>query len=112
MPDANVVVIIPAYNNWLLTETCLRSLMMTHNKTPYNVVVIDDGSTDETSQRLAEVKGLRTVGDSQNRGFLRAVHLGVEQTHEPYIVLLNNDTIVTNVYFELLEDLRGARSLN
>ena len=100
--DAEVVVLIPAYNNWSLTETCLRSLMMTRNTTAYNVVVVDDGSTDETSSRLTEVKGLRTVGDSQNRGFLRAVHLGVDQTHEPYIVLLNNDTVVTDGWIDAL----------
>ena len=46
-----VVVLIPVHNNWATTELCLRSLMMTSVDTPYRLMVVNDGSTDETAER-------------------------------------------------------------
>ena len=97
-----VAVIVPVYNNWSVTADCLRSLMMTSNVTPYRVVVVNDGSSDETAERLEEVSGVTVVGDGENRGFLRAVHAGVAATTEEFVVLLNNDTVVTDGWLDAL----------
>lgn len=97
-----VAVIVPVYNNWSVTADCLRSLMMTACDTNFRVVVVDDGSSDETADQLRAVPGLTVVGDGENRGFLRAVHAGVAATDEEFVVLLNNDTIVTDGWLDAL----------
>ena len=99
---ADVVVIIPVYNNWSMTATCLRSLMMTTNETPYRIVVVDDGSSDETPERLAEIPGITNLCLEENVGFLRAVHAGFAAVSEPWVVLLNNDTVVTDGWLDAL----------
>lgn len=99
---ARVAVIIPVYNNWSVTADCLRSLMMTSNATPFRIVVVDDGSTDQTASELGRIEGITIAGDGANHGFLRAVHAGVNATSEEYVVLLNNDTIVTDGWLDAL----------
>ena len=103
-----VTVVIPVYNSWSVTEDCLRSLLMTSNDTSYRVVVVDDASTDETPQRLAAIDGIEVVSLEENCGFLRAVHAGVAHASTPYVVLLNNDTIVTNGWIDALLRLAKA----
>ncbi len=102
---ADVVVIIPVFNNWSMTATCLRSLMMTTNETPYRVVVVNDGSTDETAERLAEIAGITNLCLEENVGFLRAVHAGFAAVSEPWVILLNNDTVVTDGWLDALVDM-------
>ena len=106
--EARVAVVIPVYNSWNVTEDCLRSLMMTTNRTPFRVVVVNDGSSDETSERLAHIPGITVVGDGANHGFLRAVHAGVAATSEELVVLLNNDTIVTDGWIDALVETADA----
>ena len=106
--DADVVIIIPVYNNWSMTATCLRSLMMTSNETSYRVVVVDDGSTDETPARLAEISGITNLCLAENGGFLRAVHAGFATVTEPWVVLLNNDTVVTDGWLDALAEMARA----
>jgi O-antigen biosynthesis protein len=103
--DTDVVVIVPVYNNWSLTATCLRSLMMTSNETSYRVVVVDDGSTDETPERLADISGITNLCLEENVGFLRAVHAGFASVTEPLVVLLNNDTVVTDGWLDALVEM-------
>jgi len=97
-----VVVLIPVHNNWATTELCLRSLMMTTVETPYRLMVVNDGSTDITTEKLAAIPGIDVVQLDENVGFLRAVHAGFAAASEPYVVLLNNDTVVTDGWLDAL----------
>ncbi len=101
-PDSRIAVVIPVYNNWALTANCLRSLMMTSNHVPYRVIVVDDGSSDGTAEELSQIPGITVVSDGENHGFLRAVHAGVAASDEEFVVLLNNDTIVTDGWLDAL----------
>ena len=100
--NPRVAVIVPVYNNWALTANCLRSLMMTANETQYRVIVVNDGSSDETADQLSRIPGITVVDDGENHGFLRAVHAGVAASREEFVVLLNNDTIVTDGWLDAL----------
>ena len=50
MPRYAVAVIIPVFNQWALTEGCLRSLREHTPREDVQVIVVDNGSTDETAQ--------------------------------------------------------------
>lgn len=97
-----VSVVIPVHNNWKMTESCLRSLVLNPSSTPHEIIVVDDASSDETSNRLSKIMGIRVVTLAENVGFLRAVHEGVASCTAPYIALLNNDTIVRHGWLDAL----------
>jgi len=97
-----VSVIIPVHNNWNLTRDCLRSLVLHPGSVEKEVIVVDDASSDETAEQLKQVLGIRVVSLEENVGFLRAVHAGFGAAQAPYVVLLNNDTIVREGWLDSL----------
>jgi GT2 family glycosyltransferase len=93
--------IVLAWNRWDLTERCLRTLRETDLEAA-EVMVVDNGSTDETPQRLAEIAelgGCRVLTLPENRGFVRGNNAGIDAAtaEDPSsdIVLLNNDLVFT-----------------
>ncbi len=86
--------IILAWNRWDLTERCLETLRDT-DLTGAEVLVVDNGSTDETPRRLAalaESGGLRILTLPRNVGFVRGNNAGIAAAAPGSdIVLLNND---------------------
>jgi GT2 family glycosyltransferase len=87
--------VILAWNRWELTASCLETLAAT-DLTHAEVLVVDNGSTDETPRRLAEVGWIKVVTLPENVGFVRGNNAGIAVA-EPGndIVLLNNDLLFT-----------------
>ncbi len=100
--DPEVVIVIPVHNHWSLTADCLQSIARDVSAPPYAVVVVDDASTDETSQMLSHVSGIEVVQMTANVGFVKAVNAGVAATRSRYVALLNNDTRVTEGWLAAL----------
>jgi GT2 family glycosyltransferase len=87
---ASIDVIVPAYNRWDLTSSCLRHLAA--QTAPHQVIVVDNGSTDETRATLHRDWPEVTVLElDHNHPFTQAVNLGVGTGRGDHIVLLNND---------------------
>jgi GT2 family glycosyltransferase len=87
--------IVLAWNRWDLTERCLRTLRET-DLDGAEVIVVDNGSTDETPRRLAELGWVRVLTLPENRGFVRGNNAGIEAADPASdVVLLNNDLIFT-----------------
>ncbi len=83
--------VILAWNRWDLTHKCLESLRRTDLEVA-EILVVDNGSTDETPERLAELSGVRVLTLPENAGFVRGNNAGiaaVDPTSD--VVLLNND---------------------
>lgn len=89
-PSASII--IPVYNRLAYTRDCLRAIM---EFTPplYEVIVVDDGSSDGTARELETVPGLRVVRSSTNQGFARACNAGGAAASGEWLVFLNNDTV-------------------
>jgi GT2 family glycosyltransferase len=102
--DPEVTIIIPVFNQWAYTAACLRSLAETDCRTPYEVIIVDDQSSDETAERLATVEGLISIRNRKNLGFIGSCNRGSEQAKGTYIVLLNNDTQVLAGWLDTLLD--------
>ena len=101
-----VSIIIPAYNKWRYTLNCLKSIAK-NTDGDYEVVVIDDASTDETAEVLSTVKDLNLVTNKQNMGFVESCNRGARASKGKYILFLNNDTMVTRGWLPpLLEVVR------
>ncbi len=97
-----VSIVIPVYNKFAYTAACLRSLAEHAGQVPFEVIVVDDGSSDSTPQRLAEIAGIRSVRNARNLGFVGSCNAGAESAQGEFIVFLNNDTIVTAGWLDAL----------
>ena len=89
-----VTIVIPIYNNWWVTYRCLRALQSNSDSTPYEVVVVDDASSDQTMEALQSIRGVTIVRNLNNVGYLTSTNRGANQTSDSakYLVFLNNDT--------------------
>lgn len=65
-----VSVIVAVYNKWDYTLACLRSIITSKPKTSFEIIVVDDCSTDKTPEALKLVKGIKVIANNENQGFL------------------------------------------
>ncbi|HWW95270.1 MAG TPA: glycosyltransferase, partial [Vicinamibacteria bacterium] len=86
--------VVLAWNHWELTRRCLQSLAET-DLAGAEVVVVDNGSTDETPAGLASLGWVRVVTLPRNLGFTGGNNAGIAATRGSDVVLLNNDLILT-----------------
>ena len=89
-----VSVVIPVYNNIAHTLHCLKSIAAVGAKTPFEVIVVDDCSTDDTQAVLARCQGVRVVKNGKNLGFIGACNAGADAARGRYVHFLNNDVQV------------------
>ncbi|HEX4160461.1 MAG TPA: glycosyltransferase [Rhizomicrobium sp.] len=95
-PDKPTVsVIIPVHNKFEVTYYCLCSLLFAFNDTSFEVIVVDDGSSDETTKILEFVEGIELLRREMAQGFVQACNDGVGCARGEFVTLLNNDTEVT-----------------
>ena len=88
--SVSIDVVIVAYNRYELTGSCLGHL--SEQSVPHRVIVVDNGSTDDTHDRLrAEWPALHLERFPDNRGFAEACNRGVAAGSGEVVVLLNND---------------------
>ncbi len=93
-PDVSIV--IPVYNQWEYTAACLASIHDHTNteKSTYEVIIADDGSTDETVNLEKYFQGVKIAKTSTNLGFLGNCNNAALFAKGKYILFLNNDTQV------------------
>ena len=90
-PRASIV--IPVYNQATYTLACLRALAEHPPAMACEIIVVDDGSADETSAWMPQIGGLRYHRRATNGGFIAACNDGAALAKGDYLVLLNNDTV-------------------
>jgi glycosyltransferase involved in cell wall biosynthesis len=89
MTSLPVTVIIPAYNRAAMVERAIRSVRA-QTVPPVEVLVIDDGSADDTAER-AERAGARVVRLSGNHGAAGARNRGIQTAQTQWIAFLDSD---------------------
>jgi asparagine synthase (glutamine-hydrolysing) len=96
MPTVDIV--IPVHESFSLVRDCIRSIAK-HTHRQYRVFVIDDGSSEATHQRLAQLlssdERFVLSRNKGNLGFVQTCNRGIAMSNADYVVLLNSDTIVT-----------------
>ncbi|MEK6280899.1 MAG: glycosyltransferase [Acidobacteriota bacterium] len=103
-PKASIIVV--TFNNLELNRLCLESIYARTEWPNFEVIVIDNNSTDGTPEYLKEAEdafpNLRVILNESNQGFAAANNIGLHHATGDYLVLLNNDTIVTRGWISTL----------
>ena len=89
-------IIVPVYGNHKLTYTCLKSIAGTCAGAAIEVIVADDCAPEPASEALAMVTGVRFIRNEKNLGFLHNCNEAAKTARGEFVILLNNDTIVTD----------------
>jgi len=70
----------------------------------HEIIVVDDGSTDESVKVIEQFSGIKLIALPQNRGFGAACNIGAAESQNAIVIVLNNDVIVEeNFIIPLLE---------
>lgn len=99
-PRASLV--IPVHGGFAHTLRCLRALAAHPPATPFEVIVVDDASPDDTLAQLRRIGGLRVHARAANGGFIAACNDGAALARGEFLVLLNNDTVPQPGWLEAL----------
>lgn len=94
-PNPTVSIIIPVYGQHVMTFTCLKSIAETCAHLAIEVIVIDDCSPEPASEALSPVQGITVIRNDTNLGFLKNCNKAAALSHGTYVLILNNDIIVT-----------------
>jgi GT2 family glycosyltransferase len=94
-------VVVPTFNRWELTRTCLT--LLAEQTVEHAVIVSDDGSTDGTPERVRQsFPHARIMVSDRNQGFAAACNRGADAGSGAFVVLLNNDVRVRADFLEQL----------
>lgn len=90
-PDVSIVLVL--YNQAELTFGCLASIneCLAASELKVEVVILDNGSKDETTRLLDRIEGATIVRSEQNLHFLRGVNRALDEARGRHVLLLNND---------------------
>ncbi len=100
-----VSIIIPVLNHWETTRSCLLSIIENSGNIPYEVIVADDGSSDETRNLISHASNIKIIANKTNLGFLMNCNNAARHATGRYLMFLNNDTIVQPDWLKPLVDL-------
>lgn len=104
----DATIIVPCYNSQDYLEKCLKSILQQNTRYDFEVIAINDGSTDETGEilRAFERKYQRLkVITQNNRGFSGARNTGIRTASGRYLIFVDSDDYITDGY---IENLIGA----
>ena len=98
MPDEqkDISIIIVNWNTKDILRNCLESIFRTVATVTFEVIVVDNGSTDGSTDMVAgEFPGVRLIANKENLGFGVANNQALRTMHGRYALLLNSDTVLT-----------------
>jgi glycosyltransferase involved in cell wall biosynthesis len=90
----DISVVIPTYNRCSTLLRCLQALeQQTLDRARYEIIVVDDGSTDETVRAMNEQPSVRFFQQPQNAGPAAARNVGIRAAVGTYVLFLGDDII-------------------
>ena len=94
-PVVDVTIVVVSFNTRDLTNQCLKSIYSETGNVNFQVVVVDNASTDGSAQMVAEqFPQVTLIQNADNRGFAAANNQAFAIARGRHILLLNSDTIV------------------
>ena len=95
-----ISIIVLTYNNLSYTKLCLDSIFKLTAYPNYEIIIVDNKSTDGTREYLETINKsnsgkVKVILSDTNLGFAGGNNIGIRAASGEYIMLLNNDTIVS-----------------
>lgn len=94
-----VSIVLVTYNQFNYTRECLESIRKNTN-VKYELIFIDNASSDKTVLNLIQDEEIILIQNKSNIGFPAAANKGIKAAKGKYILLLNNDTVLTEGWLE------------
>lgn len=109
--DELVSIIIPSYNNAEYLDNCINSILK-YTKADFELIIVDNASDEDTKKIIEgyskKYKQIKPIYNESNLGFPVAVNQGLKNANGNYIVVANNDIIVTEGWLERMTQLTKA----
>ncbi len=103
-------IIIVNYNVTQLLRNCLLSIQKYIEKAEYEVIVIDNASTDSSwGDLIPEFPDVQFISSKNNGGFSKANNQAIQEAKGEYLLLLNPDTELEGFYMKELLDFADAK---
>jgi GT2 family glycosyltransferase/trans-aconitate methyltransferase len=97
-------IIILTYNNLIYNQICIDSIRKYTEEDTYEIIVVDNNSTDGTREWLKNQKDVFVILNNENVGFPKGCNIGIAASKsENDILFLNNDTVVTPMWLNNLK---------
>ena len=96
----DVSIIVPVYNAEKTIERCLDSILKQITTFKYEIIVIDDGSTDKSLKKLEEYKRFVTIIKETNGGPGKARNIGIIKAQAPFLLFVDSDDYVANNFVD------------
>ncbi|MHB8057203.1 MAG: FkbM family methyltransferase [Desulfuromonadaceae bacterium] len=108
-----VTIVILTFNQLWCTKECVESIQQ-HTPEIHAIIFVDNGSTDGTVawllEQVAQHDNYRLIENGTNLGFAKGCNQGIEAAGGEYILLLNNDVVVTEGWLTGLLECHQRRS--
>ncbi|WP_159079879.1 glycosyltransferase [Methyloceanibacter sp. wino2] len=102
MPSRSVSIVVPVYNELSHTLSCIAAIRKNTAELDYEIILVDDCSTDGTQAAFAQSRDLLYVRNEKNLGFIGSCNAGAKKARKTYICFLNNDTSVRPYWLSAL----------
>ena len=96
---ANVVIVILSLNGIQLLKECLNSIKR-QTILPNKIIVLDNGSTDQTSELIQRSFEIEMIKIKNNLGIPKAFNIALNRCNSDYIAWLNNDVTLDSFWLE------------
>lgn len=101
-----ISIIVLTFNNLKINKLCINSILEKTAYPNYELIIVDNNSADGTREYLLELSkiesNVKVILNKDNIGFAAGNNMGIKEADGEYVVLLNNDTIVTRGWLTAL----------
>src|SRR4051812_44121998 len=101
MPPISIIIV--SFNTCQITLNCLRSIYEQTHHDQFELIVVDNASSDGSADAIAEAfPQVRLIASSENRGFAAGNNLAATHASGAWLLLLNPDTLILDRAIERL----------
>jgi GT2 family glycosyltransferase len=89
-----ISIIIPVFNKLEITQQCIKQIREFNSTCAFEIIVVDNGSTDSTPETLSLDKDITYIRNQENLGISKAYNLGSSSAQYPVLCFMHNDVFV------------------